>query len=178
MVNEDEQGGRQQADPNEISKWTQRIYAKEGNVTLPPHGHVLPRWVIAVGGTAFGLCVAGAVVSGIVFSWPIKYMQPISAIYTVPFIVFVGYTHKSEGSPFMILWPALYALHAILIVAGAPIVFAGKWTGLNMLVPIAGYGLLAGLLGHAYSRFALRRLRKAARAGLDTEDGAGEEGQP
>jgi len=105
-------------------------------------------------------------------------MQPISAIYCVPFLVFLAYILRGEASPLMMLWPALYALHAILIVAGAPIVFAGRWNGLNMLIPGAGYGLLVGLLGHVYSRFALRRLRKAARAGLDADSEAGEEAQP
>ena len=71
----------------------------------------------------------------------------------------------------MLLWPGLYALHAILIVAGAPIVFTGAWEGLNMLLPVAGYGLLAGLAGHIYSRFALRKLKDAARAGLADDEG-------
>jgi len=253
MANEDEQGGRQQADPGEIGKWTrrygqtrtipfvltmalsiflfaaigglsylsgqafragntllfhiclpalgvvlvglfwfsiprwggkamqrlaERIYAKEGTVTLPPAKPAVPKWVQIVVGVIFGACIVASIHLSRAFSWPIKYMQPISAIYCVPFMVFLGYTRRGEGSPLMMLWPAMYALHAILIVAGAPIVFAGRWTALNMLVPIAGYGLLLGLLGHVYSRFALRRLRRAARAGLDAQGGAGEEAQP
>jgi hypothetical protein len=58
-----------------------------------------------------------------------------------------------------LLWPALYAAHAILIVAGAPIVFSSPWDSLNMVVPTIGYGLLAALVGHFYSRVALRRLK-------------------
>lgn len=61
-----------------------------------------------------------------------------------------------------LLWPGLYALHAILILAGAPIVLTGPWEALNMLIPIAGYGMLAGLASHAYGRFALHRLRRLA----------------
>ncbi len=58
------------------------------------------------------------------------------------------------------MWPALISIHAILILAGAPILFTGRWVGLNMLIPIFGYGLLTGLLSHLYSRVALRRLKR------------------
>ncbi|MEZ6070602.1 MAG: hypothetical protein R3C10_10080 [Pirellulales bacterium] len=60
------------------------------------------------------------------------------------------------------IWPALYTIHALLIVAGAPIVFHAPWDGLNMLIPIAGYGILAALVGHLYSRYALGKLRRLA----------------
>jgi hypothetical protein len=65
-------------------------------------------------------------------------------------------------SPFLLMWPALYAIHAGLLLAGAPIRVEGPWDPLNMLVPTIGYGLVAGLAGHLYSRHALRRLRQAA----------------
>ena len=64
-----------------------------------------------------------------------------------------------------LLWPALYAVHAILIVAGAPILFTGKWVSLNMMVPVAGYGILSALIAHLRGRFALRKLRRLAGAG-------------
>jgi len=35
----------------------------------------------------------------------------------------------------------------------------------DMLVPTIGYGLLAGLAGHIYSRFALRGLRSLTSSG-------------
>ena len=31
-----------------------------------------------------------------------------------------------------------------------------------MLIPMAGYGMLVGLISHVYSRLALRKLRQAA----------------
>ena len=76
----------------------------------------------------------------------------------------------------MLLWPALYGLHAILIVAGVPIIFVGAWSSLNMLIPVIGYGLLTGLISHAYSRFALRKLRRAAEGCPD--DASAEEPRP
>ncbi len=72
----------------------------------------------------------------------------------------------------MLLWPTLYALHALLIVCGVPIVWSPPWDGLNMLIPVAGYGLLSGLVGHLYSRFALRKVKRLAgmdHAGIDRQ---------
>jgi hypothetical protein len=59
-----------------------------------------------------------------------------------------------------LLWALLYTLHALLILAGAPIVFHGKWWNLNLALPVFGYGILSLLAGHIYSRVALRRLRR------------------
>jgi hypothetical protein len=72
------------------------------------------------------------------------------------------------------LWPLLYAIHAILIVSGAPIVFTRPWDGLNVLIPIAGYGVVAGLVGHFYSRYALGELKRLTAAD-PTADGHPEE---
>ena len=69
----------------------------------------------------------------------------------------------------MLLWPALYALHAILIIAGVPILFVGRWDSLNMLIPTVGYGLIASLTAHIYSRIQLRRLRRMTRGDLSGE---------
>ena len=80
------------------------------------------------------------------------------------------------GGPIMLLWPALYALHAILILAGVPILFSGHWDALNMLIPTVGYGLLTGLIAHVYSRFALWKLRRIARDSI--QDEAAEDRQP
>ena len=93
-------------------------------------------------------------------------MQPISAIYSVPFLVGLWLLHASGRRADCPALALLYALHAILIVAGVPILFVGRWSRLNMFIPVSGYGLLTGLISHAYSRFALARLRRAARSGL------------
>ena len=89
-------------------------------------------------------------------------MQPVSALYVVPFLVFLYLWQRPIISPLALLWPTLYAIHAILVVADVPILFHKPWTALNMLIPIAGYGILFGLLGHVYSRYALKKLKKAA----------------
>jgi len=143
---------------------TERLYRREGSVSLgareegpsPKHPPLV--------GFLFMFCVAASVGLGILDLLPEKYMQPISALYCVPFLVYLWVKQRPVGSPFMLLWPALYGLHAILLVAGAPIRFGGKLEVLNVLVPVAGYGIVAGLGAHVYSRIALRRLRTLMRS--------------
>jgi hypothetical protein len=97
-------------------------------------------------------------------------MQPISALYCVPFLVCLWFLQRPLLGNMALLWPALIAIHAILIVAGAPILFSGRWEGLNMLIPIFGYGMLTGILSHLYSRVALRRLKRLTQADLTGAD--------
>ena len=78
----------------------------------------------------------------------------------VPFLVF-GIAPRLNGS-LLLLWPGLYGLHAILILAGVPILFTGRWDALNLFLPSAAYGMLAGACALLYSRFALYRLRRLA----------------
>jgi len=87
---------------------------------------------------------------------PIRLMQPVSALCVVPFLCYLGLKMRPVGSPFIFLWPGLYAIHAVLLVTGVPI---GMGPMLDMLVPTFGYGLVATLAGHIYGRVALRRLR-------------------
>jgi hypothetical protein len=93
-------------------------------------------------------------------------------LYCVPFLVILTLLMRPAIGWLALLWPALYGLHAILIVAGVPILLTGRWEGLNILVPMAGYGILAGLVAHLYSRYALRRLKRIAQAGLPAGDQA------
>jgi len=144
-----------------IEQISQQLYGKEGVISMPPPERMKEqRWVGYIVGLAFALCVVGSVQLGIHGYIPIEYMQPVSALYCVPFLVFLVIWQKPMVGPLALLWPILYALHAILVVAGVPIQFSGRWVFLNVLIPIAGYGILCGLVGHIYSRFALRKLKK------------------
>jgi hypothetical protein len=137
-----------------------RLYGAEGAVT-PTASVCCPGsapWVAVL----FVLCVGGHVVLGLLGVLPNHLIQPISALYMVPFLVWLWLMQQPRVSPFLLMWPALYAIHAGLLLAGAPIRVEGPWDPLNMLVPTIGYGLVAGLAGHLYSRHALRRLRQAA----------------
>ena len=156
-----------------MDQMSERLYSKEGRVVLASSHTAGQRRLVAFAGLGFGLCILASVILGMLGYIPDKYMQPVSAIYCVPFMVILGIVMRPAGGWLMFLWPVLYALHAILIGAGVPILFAGKWDGLNMLSPTAGYGLLSGLACHIYSRFALRKLKHLARTDLSTDDGQG-----
>jgi hypothetical protein len=71
------------------------------------------------------------------------------------------------------IWPALYALHAALAMTGLLRIFPVQWFFMDIIVSVFGYGLISMIVGHIYSRYALRRLKRLARAGLD-EGGGGE----
>jgi hypothetical protein len=149
-----------------LAEYASRAYAEEGRVALPCSSARPRRGLLWGLGLGFGACIIASVVLGMLGYIPDRYMQPVSAIYFVPFVTMLGILTRPGGSPLMFLWPVLYGLHAALIVAGAPIVFTGPWSGLDMLIPVAGYGLLAGLAAHFYSRFALRKLRRLAQTQL------------
>ena len=140
----------------------QRLYRGEGSVQVGETSEPMTHGTPPVGVFVFMFCVLTSVVLGVFGFIPLRHMQPVSAIYTVPFLCYLWAKVGKAGSPFMLLWPALYAIHAILLVAGAPIRFEGPYETLNMLLPVAGYGLVATLAGHIYSRYALRRLQVAA----------------
>jgi hypothetical protein len=143
---------------------TERLYRGEGSVSTGGMPDALPgrRAYLAV--FLFMFCILASVGLGLLGLLPQYYMQPISALYVVPFLMYLWAKCRPGASPFMLLWPGLYALHAVLIVAGAPVHFSGRYEVLNMFLPVVGYGVIAGLAGHIYSRIALRRLRALARS--------------
>jgi hypothetical protein len=155
-----------------------RLYAREGEVAVANPRAGGSRRLVFLVVLGFGVCVVVSVLLGLLGYLPTKYMQPVSALYIVPFLVILSILLRPAVGLAMLLWPAFYALHAIFIVAGAPILFAGKWEGLNMLIPVAGYGMLAGLVGHAYSRFALHKLRQLGRTPFSSADGREEAREP
>ncbi|MFA6185908.1 MAG: hypothetical protein WC770_01675 [Phycisphaerae bacterium] len=157
-----------------IWRWIdRRIYGQEGIASIPePELMKKKKWLGYVVAIIFGSCVMGSVFLGGKYNLPIKYMQPISAIYLVPFMTFLYFWQRPKVSPILLLWPILYAIHAILIVAGVPILFTGNFTGLNMFLPTFGYGVLTFTIGHIYSRYALKKLKGIARLEGEAANGA------
>ena len=154
-----------------IERITQRVYAGEGSVSISaPESMKKKEWLGYVVATIFGSCILGSVILGFMGYFTIEYMQPISALYVVPFLVFLYIWQRPIISPLALLWPTLYAFHAILVVAGVPIQFGKPWIFLNMIIPMVGYGILCGLLGHFYSRYALKKLKTAAHLQEDTNE--------
>jgi hypothetical protein len=152
-----------------ITRWAARFYQREGSAEFAgPAGGRRSQWVVYVVAGLFGLCVLTTVVLGGCGSLPDlgRYMQPLSAAYMVPFLVFLWWWQRPRVSPVALVWPILYALHAVLIIVGAPIVFGGRYEAFNMYLPVFGYGILTTVMGHLYNRLALRRLQQAARQGL------------
>ena len=139
------------------------LYRKEGQVKFAiPEKTKKERTAGWIAGLLFGVCVMISVILVVFCKIPIKYMQPVSAICVIPLIIAIGIWRPPSIKPvgFLVwLWPTLYAVHAILIVAGVPIHFERPWIFLNMLIPIAGYGILCALIGHIYSRYALKKLK-------------------
>jgi hypothetical protein len=147
---------------------TERLYQGEGGVVVGASAGTGDSKGPLVVTVVFVCCVIASVDLGLIGLLPIRYMQPISALYVVPFLCYLGLKMRRVGSPFMTLWPALYGIHAVLLVTGVPI---GMGPMLDMFVPIVGYGLIATLAGHIYSRVALRRLRRLAAAPQSSEGG-------
>ena len=141
------------------------LYRSEGTARIGPSpaGAARPASSQAcLEGLLFVFCVIAAVRMGLIGFLPGRDVHAASPLYVVPFIFYLWARLRWVWSPFMLLWPVLYGLHAILLVAGVPIHFGGRYEGLNMLVPMVGYGLVAAVAGHIYSRIALRRLRRLA----------------
>jgi hypothetical protein len=143
-----------------FEQFVNRYYTNEGTVQI--EYYLSRKWMMRLGvlsGFVFGSCIIGNVALGLFGYVSLKYQQPQSALYLVPFLVMLWYLMRPQLPAFALLWPGLYGLHAILVVAGAPIQFTGSLTALNMLLPVVGYGLLSALIGHAYNRYALRKLK-------------------
>lgn len=151
-----------------VFRITQWLYGEEGYVTYSEEsGEAAPgrAWLLtALGGGLVIYHLVGALLVSLNYL-SLHHLQPFSALYMAPFLI---YMIRAQGLGFWAwFWPLLYGLHAVLLLAGAPIRLTGQWTILNMIVPVFGYGLVAIIVGHVYSRYALRKLRRLARSGLD-----------
>ncbi len=140
-----------------------RLYGAEGTAVAAakPRGRSRADLVVAI---AFLLCVTLSIPAGFAFETVYRYMVPIMAAYLVPFLLYIWARQGGMAAPFMLLWPGLLVIHAVLALAGVH-PFSGEPSAVNMLVPTFGYGAIAALASHVYSRVALRRLRSLARPG-------------
>ena len=146
-----------------IERIAQRLYARDGAVALNVPCSVQRTYLMIPLGITFFVCVLLSVALGFAGLIPIEYMQPVSASYCVPFMVALVLLQRPAISYLALLWPFLYGLHAVLILAGVPIRCTGAWQGLEVALATIGYGFLSAMVGHFYGRFALSRLKKLAR---------------
>ena len=147
-------------------KLAKRIYKERGDVVLPASAkRKNPNWRRQLLPGVFMLGAAITVVLTRLGYLPNEYIQPVSALYGVPILIATFITMRPMLGPIYLLWPILYGIHAILVVAGAPIQFEGQWASLNLLIPTVGYGILTGLVGFLFGQYSLKRLRDIASGG-------------
>ncbi len=150
-----------------IDKW---IYGKEGTATVPvPKSSKKKKCLEIVSAVIFFICFFGSWHLAMEGFIAYKYLQPVSALYIVPYVVCGWYFCQSPRmGPIYLLYPILYAIHAILIVAGVPLFFTGNWSILSICLPSIGYSFLAYAIGHFYSRHALKKLKSITHLEGDT----------
>jgi hypothetical protein len=159
-----------------LERWSSelsgRLYGAEGTAVAGarPCGCSRADRVVTV---AFGLCVALTIPAGFAFEIVLRYMIPIMAAYMVPFVLYVWARQGGMAAPFMLLWPGLLAIHAALALAGVR-PFSDEPSAMTILVPTVGYGAVAALASHIYSRIALRRLRSLGRGPEAEKTGGGQ----
>ena len=144
----------------------QRIYGKEGTASMPKAKLTKKKkWLEIALMMVFISLFTGTMYLSENFI-PVKYVQPITALYIVPYLVCGWYFFQSpKMGPIYLLGPVLYAVHAVLIIAGVPIFFrlATTWNFiLNVCLPFTVYGFLPFIIGHFYGRYALKKLKTAA----------------
>ena len=160
-----------------LSRWsgdlifsiTNRLYGREGYVAYSGSSKhkKLPLWLTGLGGGLIVYHLVGALL--ISFNHlSIQYLQPWSALYMTPYLI-VMVVYQRLGF-WAWLWPLLYGFHALLLLCGAPIRFEREYELLNIAIPVFGYGLIAILTGHIYSRYALWKLKTLTRNAIPETD--------
>jgi len=151
-----------------IDQWT---YSKDGTVSMPePESTKKQKRLDGVVGVVVGRCILGRIYSGMEGYIAFKYMLPVSALYYLPFLVFEYCLQRPRLGPLVPMCPILCTIHAILIVAGVPIFFTENLCVLNLFLSVFGYGFLAYVICHVYSRYALKKLKTAAHLQENTNE--------
>ena len=151
-----------------IDRW---IYGQEGFTSMPqPKLSKKRKYLDIFVGIAYMVCLLGSMQLGMSGYIEVKYILPFMALFVVPFGVYQYFILWPRLGPVLLIFPILYAIHAILIIAGVPIFFTGIFAvPMNMLLPIM-YTLLAYVIGHIYSRYALKKLKTAAHLQENTNE--------
>jgi len=152
-----------------IDRW---VYGQEGAASMPqPKLSKRKKWLDIFIGIAYMVCLLGSMELGMTGYIEVRYLLPFMALFVVPFGVYQYFILWPRLGPVLLLYPILYAIHAILIIAGVPIYFTGMFAvPLNMLLPLI-YTLLTYMIGHLYSRYALKKLKGLTHLEGDTVNG-------
>lgn len=140
-----------------IDRW---IYRREGFATMPQSELSKKKKVLdVVVGIAYVILLIGTMNLAMADYFPVKYHLPVIALFVVPFGIYQYFYLKPRLGPLLLLFPALFAIHALLILAGLPIFLTGTFAvSLNIMLTLA-YNLLAFVIAHFYSRYALKKLK-------------------
>ncbi|MCK4323815.1 MAG: hypothetical protein KAW89_04745 [Armatimonadetes bacterium] len=147
----------------------ERVYRREGRVSESEADMKRPpRWLVCLTMVVWALTVLATM------TWwqsiPARYWQPLSAVLWVPLLAYLalrGPRARASGS-IPLLWPLLYALHAVLILVGLPLYLTGPYEGKTLWLSLMASGVVAALVSHLYSRYALQRLRRLATSPQET----------
>jgi hypothetical protein len=151
-----------------IDQW---IYGEEGTASMQrPKLTKKKKWLDFVVALVVFVCIIGSyhlTKEGFI---SFKYLQPVTALYFVPFLVFQYSMQRPRLGPLLLICPTLCTIHAILIIVGIPIFFTGSLGILNQFLPLFAYTFLAYIIAHIYSRYALKKLKTAAHLQEDTNE--------
>lgn len=152
-----------------IDRW---IYGREGTASMPiSEAAKKTRWPEVLASIAYMICLLGSMNLAMRGYIPDKYFIPLTALFVVPFNVYIYFIQRPRIGPVLLLCPVLYSIHALLIIAGVPIYFTGIFAvPLNMLLTLI-YTFLSYMIGHIYSRYALKKLRALTHLEGETANG-------
>ena len=152
-----------------VDRW---IYGNEGIASMPMSEITKKKkWVDVVVGIVYMVFILGTMNLGMTGYITVKYVLPIMALFVVPFGVYQYFIMRPRLGPVLLIFPILYAIHAILIIAGVPIFFTGTFAvPLNMFLVLV-YNFLAFIIGHIYSRYALKKLKSITELEGESVDG-------
>ena len=95
-----------------LQRWGQKLFDKDGQARERILPSLIPQWVFVLAAAVFGICLAGEIILGVMGYLPEKYMQPISAVYVVSFMIFLGLWRRTPvTSAMMGLCPVPGAVH-------------------------------------------------------------------
>ena len=151
-------------------RWGTKLFASDGHAATRSPEPRASRLTCQIVSGLFGACVIGTVVLGYGDVIPGRYAQPITALYVVPFMAFIGWARALPGAaghavittPVMWLWPTLYALYTILVLAEAP-VFGPVQGPTHIIVAMCSTMFVTGFVAYIQSRLTLRKLKSLSR---------------
>ena len=144
--------------------WTAWFYRREGQVRTEEAGvRYTNRWVYTAALLAVFYGTRAFLAHHLVAD---RDAVPVTALWLVPFLVWTAMVRVRGGLPqsaLMLLGPAWYSLHAVLILLGVPLYRTGDLGAALTVFGSLVFGLaLASVATFIYSRVALHRLRAAA----------------